>query len=56
MQGISSIKVVISQCCLPLPYEEITGYVSKAEGIKVHLKTCRNLQSSDKQERQVEVS
>lgn len=56
VQGISNIKVVISQCCLPIPYEDITGYVSKAEGIKVHLKTCRNIQSGDKQDRQVEVS
>lgn len=41
---------------MPIPYEDITGYVSKAEGIKVHLKTCRNIQSGDKQDRQVEVS
>ena len=56
VQGITSIKVVISQCCLPIPYEDIVGYVSKAEGIKVHLRTCKNIQTAEKQERQVEVS
>ncbi|AHI57928.1 hypothetical protein P344_02920 [Spiroplasma mirum ATCC 29335] len=56
MQGVTSIKVVISQCCLPIPYEDIVGYVSKAEGIKVHLRTCKNIQTAEKQERQVEVS
>ncbi|AGM26180.1 GTP pyrophosphokinase [Spiroplasma syrphidicola EA-1] len=55
VQGITSIKVIISQCCLPIPYEDIVGYVSKSEGIKVHLKECHNIQSEDKQERQVDV-
>jgi GTP pyrophosphokinase len=52
VQGVTSIKAVISQCCLPVPYEDIVGYVYKMEGIKFNLKICKNIQSSDKKERQ----
>ena len=32
----------LSQCCSPIPGDEVFGFVSVAEGIKVHTKNCPN--------------
>ncbi|XHK03841.1 RelA/SpoT family protein [Spiroplasma endosymbiont of Anurida maritima] len=55
VQGATGIKATISQCCMPIPFENIIGYVSKTEGIKVHLWTCVNIQNENILERKVDV-
>ena len=41
--GIESIKLSLAQCCLPVYGDEIVGYVTKGEGVKVHRRTCSNV-------------
>ena len=32
-----------ANCCNPIPGEEIIGFITKTEGVKIHKKTCKNL-------------
>ncbi len=44
--GIESMKLDIAQCCLPVYGDEIVGYVTKSDGVKVHQKDCANVNQS----------
>ena len=39
-----NIEVHMANCCLPLPGDEIVGYITKSSGIRIHRKTCSNIE------------
>ncbi len=47
-----------AKCCNPIPGDEIMGYVTKGDGIKIHLKSCHNfvLMAASDPQRVVEVA
>lgn len=45
--GIESMKITLAQCCLPVYGDEITGFITKGEGVRVHRKDCPNIQHQD---------
>lgn len=47
-----------AKCCNPIPGDEIVGFVTKGEGIKIHLKSCSNIQAmvTAQPERVIEVN
>lgn len=41
--GIDNIRVNLAACCCPIPGDEIVGYVTKGDGVTVHLRDCCNI-------------
>ncbi len=43
VSGINDVKVNLASCCLPLPGDNIVGYITKNNGITIHREGCSNL-------------
>lgn len=43
VEGIGEIKVTISNCCKPIPGDNIIGYITKGSGITIHRSNCKNI-------------
>ena len=42
-----NIETHIANCCLPVPGDEIVGYITKNSGISIHRKNCSNIELFD---------
>ncbi|USS89582.1 RelA/SpoT family protein [Fructilactobacillus cliffordii] len=47
IDGIDNVLVRISHCCLPLPGDEIIGYITKGRGISIHRVDCNNFSQAE---------
>lgn len=45
--GVDTMKVSLASCCTPVPGDDIIGYVSKGQGVKVHRIDCPNIQKEN---------
>jgi GTP pyrophosphokinase len=54
VDGHGDVMVRFGRCCVPLPGDEIVGFVTRGRGITVHARDCRVAFSMDP-ERQIEV-
>ncbi len=40
--GIDNVMLKRAKCCMPIPDEEVVGYVTRGRGIMIHRKVCPN--------------
>ncbi len=56
IQGFDNMMVRFSQCCQPIPGDDIMGYVTRGRGVSVHRTDCPNiLNLTDEPERKIDV-
>ncbi len=55
VEGFDDFLVHLSQCCNPVPGDEIIGYISKGRGVSIHRADCSNMRNVPK-ERLIAVS
>jgi len=55
VEGADDLLVKISHCCLPVPGDEIMGFITTGRGISIHKAACPNFLTTDPQ-RRIEVN
>jgi GTP diphosphokinase / guanosine-3',5'-bis(diphosphate) 3'-diphosphatase len=56
IQGMENLMVRYSQCCQPVPGDQVIGYITRGRGVSIHRNDCPNvLNLADHPERRVEI-
>jgi GTP pyrophosphokinase len=45
--GVDGLLTRVSQCCNPVPGDNIIGFITQGNGVSIHKAECPNLQASD---------
>ena len=53
--GVGDVLTRLARCCQPLPGNEIMGFITRAQGVSVHRKSCHNITNVKEPERLIEV-
>ena len=54
--GVGDLLTRVSQCCNPIPGDDIIGYITRSRGVSVHRTDCHNVRNESEQERLVHVN
>ena len=52
VEGEEDLLTHMAQCCKPVPYDDLIGFVTRGRGIAVHRRTCTNLVKMPEKERE----
>lgn len=55
VENINNCLVKFAKCCMPIPGDEIVGYITFSNGVSIHRKDCKNLNSLDINSRTINV-
>ena len=51
IQGMENLMVRYSQCCQPVPGDDVIGYMTRGRGVSIHRADCPNILSLDRDRR-----
>ena len=46
LDGIDDLYIRRSRCCMPLPGDEVVGYITRGKGLALHREGCANIQGA----------
>ncbi|EGV33290.1 (p)ppGpp synthetase I, SpoT/RelA [Thiorhodococcus drewsii AZ1] len=57
VEGVDDLMTQMAQCCKPVPYDEIVGFVTRGRGVTIHRRSCSNIRHlpTDEAERLIQV-
>ncbi len=57
VKGVGDVWVKLARCCMPVPGDQINGFITRNQGVSVHRADCQNMLDLEKRqpERVVEV-
>lgn len=55
IQGMENLMVRYSQCCQPVPGDDVIGYVTRGRGVSIHRIDCPNILNLPDPERRIEI-
>jgi GTP pyrophosphokinase len=51
IQGMDNLMVRYSQCCQPVPGDDVIGYITRGRGVSIHRSDCPNVLGLDRERR-----
>ncbi|MGQ9744653.1 MAG: RelA/SpoT family protein [Dissulfurimicrobium sp.] len=54
IQGMDDIMIHLARCCMPVPGDDVVGYITRGRGITIHRTNCSNVRNIEV-ERRVDV-
>lgn len=57
VRGVGNLMTSVANCCQPVPYDSIVGFITRGKGVSIHRSDCSNMLSlrDEEQERLIEV-
>lgn len=55
IQGMENLMVRYSQCCQPVPGDDVIGYVTRGRGVSIHQADCPNILNLPDPERRIDI-